>query len=87
MVALASETLDQLLDPLTACFTPEVADRIGRLQLDGKVRTKLADFAERSSLGTLSSAEQAEYQELVELLDLIGIVQAKARRVAVHRGA
>jgi len=86
MVALASETLDQLLDPITACFTPEVADRIGQLQLDGKIRSKLADFAERSSLGTLGNGERAEYQELVELLDLIGIVQAKARRVAVNRG-
>ena len=84
MVALASETLNQLLDPIAECLTPEVADRIARLQLGPEIRSKLADFAERSSLGTLNDAERDEYRGLVELLDLIGIMQAKARRLA-HR--
>jgi hypothetical protein len=87
MVAPASNTLDRLLDPITECFTREVAERVGRLQLDQSVLDKLADFAERSNRGELSEAEVAEYRELVEVLDLIGIMQAKARRMAGVRGA
>jgi hypothetical protein len=85
MVAPGINTLDLLLDPLAECLTPEVADRIGRLELSAAIRGRLEDYAARSGAGTLDAQAQAEYRDLVELIDLIGIVQAKARHVAATR--
>ncbi len=85
MVAPGPNTLDLLLDPIADCLTPEVADRIGHLELPPAIRQRLADYADRSGSGTLDQREQADYRELVELIDLVGIVQAKARRIAESR--
>ena len=85
MVASAPQMVDLLLDPITDCLTPEVADRIGHLKVSTAVQDRLSDYASRSSEGTLSPQEQTDYRELVELIDLVGIVQAKARHIALAR--
>ena len=76
-----SSGLDRVLDPLTQCFTPEVARRIASMQADRATQRRLDELAEKSAEGSLSPAESEEYRAYVEALDLVGILQAKARAV------
>jgi hypothetical protein len=76
-----SSVLDRVLDPLTQCFTPEVARRIATMQADRALQRRLDELAEKSAEGSLSPAEIEEYRAYVEALDLVGILQAKARAV------
>lgn len=76
-----TSTLDQFLDPLAECFTPEVAQRIADLRTDDRTRARLDDLRVRANEGTLSASERTEYEELVEGFDLLSILKAKARAI------
>ena len=76
-----SSVLERVLDPLTQCFTPEVARRIASMRADRSTQQRLDELAERSAEGSLTPAESEEYRAYVEALDLVGILQAKARAV------
>ena len=71
--------LDRILDPLTDCFTPEVARRIVELQADQQARRRLDELAAKANEGQLTPQEDAEYKQSVDAIDLLAILQAKAR--------
>ncbi|MEX0715209.1 MAG: hypothetical protein WD066_01410 [Planctomycetaceae bacterium] len=71
--------LDQLLDPVTECLTPEVARRIVGLELDPGLQSKLNDLSAKAAAGELTPDEQDAYEEYVEAIDLVAIIKAKAR--------
>lgn len=71
--------LDELMQSVADCFTPEVATRIVNLRADPKTQAHLDDLADRNTAGKLSEAEQREYETLVKAIDIITILQAKAR--------
>jgi len=75
--------LDELLDPISRCLSPDVARRIAGLRASPQVQQKMDDFAEKSTKGTLTAAERTEYETCVRAIDFIGLLQAKARAVAV----
>ena len=70
--------LDRMLEPVTQCFTPEVAQRLLDLQPDAAVRTRIDELSGKANEGSLSAEERSEYEDYVEAVDLIGILQAKA---------
>lgn len=78
-VALQSEVLDRLLDPVAACLTADVARRIAGLRADPATQARLDELADKAAEGALSAPEQEEYAAYVEALDLVGLLQAKAR--------
>lgn len=77
----SSAVLDELLDPISRCLTPEVAQRIAGLRASPQFQQKMDTFAERSAEGTLTAAERAEYETCVRAMTFVGVLQAKARAV------
>jgi hypothetical protein len=78
---LTMDILDRVLDPVTACLTPEVARRIADLRADAEMQARLDVLADKANEGALSPQEQAVYRQLVEALDVITVLQSKARRL------
>jgi hypothetical protein len=85
MATAEAAYLDRLLDPLTQCFTPSVAQQVIDLRADPAVQARLEELAEKSTEGELSPKERSEYRTYVTALDLIGILQAKARALVADR--
>jgi hypothetical protein len=75
-----ASALDRFLDPVTACFTPQVAQRIAELQLDSELLSRIEQLAQKANDGTLTAAEDEEYKEYIEGGDMLALLQAKARR-------
>lgn len=78
--------LDEMLDPVGQCLTPEVAARIAALRADRQMQHRLDELAEKNSAGTLTPREVTEYEAYVEALDVIAILQAKARNALKAAG-
>jgi hypothetical protein len=78
--------LDEILDPVGQCLTPDVAARIAALRADSDTEDRLDKLAEKNSEGILTSKEEVEYEAYVEALDVIAILQAKARNALKAAG-
>ena len=79
-------TIERLPDPVTACLTLEVAQRIVDLRLDDpSTLERLDDLREKANEGTLTAEERAEYDDFVEGNDLVMLIKDRARCV-LHRG-
>jgi hypothetical protein len=87
MTTVPTSYLDRLLDPLTECFTPEVAERLVSLRARPEIAARIEELAAKANEGQLSAEEQAEYQDYVESVDLIAILQARARTTLVKHNA
>jgi hypothetical protein len=77
--------LDQLLEPLAASFSPEVAAKIARLRADEAMQSRIDYLAERANEGLLSAAERDEYSGYLHAIDVIAVLQAKARAMLRDR--
>jgi len=78
-------TIERLLEPLTACLTPEVAQRIVDLRLDDPSTLQRLDYLrEKANEGTLTEQERAEYEGFVEGNDLVMLIKSQARSVLQH---
>ena len=73
--------LNEVLEPVARCFTPEVARQIADLRADPALQARLDEFAEKCNEGELTEADREQYEAYVEAIDLISILQAKARRI------
>jgi hypothetical protein len=76
-----------MLDPVTACFTPQVAQRIVELRLDPELSSRIESLAQRANEGVLSPEEEDEYKDYIDGGDMIALLQAKARRFLQQQGA
>ena len=79
--------LEDVLEPVARCFTPEVARQIASLKLGPEVEARLDELAEKCNEGRLTAAEREQYEAYVEAIDLVAILQAKARRILVEASA
>jgi hypothetical protein len=79
------EILAELLEPVGACLTPEVARRLVAVRAAPTVQARLDDLAERSTAGTLTVAERSEYESYVRAMNYIAVLQAQARRVLAQQ--
>lgn len=79
--APVSLALDRLLDPVSRCFTPEVAQALLSIQTDAETQARIEELADKSTEGQLSTDERAEYQAYVSALDFLGVLQSKAKKI------
>ncbi len=73
--------LARILDPVAACFTPEVASRVVHLPTDAALQLRIDELASKCNEGGLSPEEEEEYDSYVRGMDVVAILQAKARSV------
>ncbi|NIL96727.1 MAG: hypothetical protein GTO62_06200 [Planctomycetales bacterium] len=71
--------MNELLQPLGDCITPEVARRIVDLRAPSMVQQRVEHLAAKSGEGTLDELEQQAYEALVSAGNFIAILQSKAR--------
>jgi len=76
-----AEYLDRLLEPLSRCLTPEVAERLVQLRADPQLQARIDELAGKCTEGGLAQEERVEYEAYVRTGNLIAILQAKARRL------
>jgi hypothetical protein len=81
-----ASALDRILDPVTACFTPQVAERIVELRLDPELMARIELLAQKANEGTITREEDEEYKDFVEGGDMLALLQAKARRFLKQHG-
>lgn len=81
-----ANALDRFLDPVTACFTPQVAERIIQLRLDPELTARIELLAQKANEGKLTAEEDDEYKDYIEGGDVLTLLQAKARRILKQHG-
>lgn len=86
-MSTANTILDELLEPVGACLTPEVADRLMKLRAPASAQKRIEELARKSEEGELSKVEKEEYEALVSAGTFIAILQSKARRLLKDRPA
>lgn len=72
--------LDRILDPVTRCLTPDVAEQLAHLEIDPSTQARLDELADKSTAGELTEEERAEYEASVHALDFLAVLQAQARQ-------
>lgn len=79
MSATYPSIADRMLEPLTACLTPEVAERIVQTRVSPDLQARVDQLANKANEGALTDEERAEYAEFVEWADMIAIFKTQAR--------
>ena len=74
-----TSALDRILDPLLVVLTPEVAEKVSKLQADDKLQARLDELADKSNEGELTEEESREYDAYLRGLTMISVFQTKAR--------
>ena len=86
-MATTLPNLNAMLDPVTACLTPEVARRITQVRLDDdETMLRLDELREKANEGTLTDDERSEYEGFVDAQDIIALLKLKARAVLSSSG-
>lgn len=78
-IANGRDVLDQLLDPVTRCLTPEAAQSLLNLRAPDAAQKRIEELAAKSTAGTLTPDEMSEYDSYISAGNLIALLQAKAR--------
>ena len=73
--------LDEVLEPVARCFTPDVAREIAALRAASTLQVRLDELAGKANEGELTEEERVQYEAYVEAIDVISILQAKARKI------
>lgn len=73
--------LDNLLEPVAECFSPQIARQLVQLRADAATQARIDELAEKANEGELSDEERQEYAAYVDAINFVGILQAKARRI------
>ena len=81
-----STVIDEILDPVADCLTPDVAKRLTELRLNPTTQARIDELAGQANEGLLTPDERAEYADIVEGLDFLGILKAKARSAMARSG-
>ncbi len=61
-----STVIDEILDPVADCLTPDVAKRLTELRLNPTTQPRIDELAGQANEGLLTPDERAEYAEIVE---------------------
>ena len=75
----ATHGLATILDPVVACFTREVAQRVVGLRAAPEVQARLDVLAEKCNEGLLTAEETAEYEAYIRAMDVVAVLQQQAR--------
>jgi hypothetical protein len=75
----SGSVIDELLEPVGECLTPEVAERLVRLRADSRLQTRIDELADKANAGTLTDEERSIYEQYVNFAQFVTLLQAKAR--------
>jgi hypothetical protein len=73
--------LNELLEPVGRCLTPEAAQQLVELRASPSAQARIEELATKSTEGTLTKDEEVEYETYVSVGNFIAILQAKARKM------
>lgn len=73
--------MNQLLEPIGRCLTPEVAKKLAAYRFDAKTQLRVDKLARKCNEGQLTAKERREYEACVQTIDFISLLQAKARGI------
>lgn len=79
-----TQGLATILDPVVACFTREVAQRVVSLRAAPEVQARLELLAEKCNEGLLTADETAEYDAYIRAMDVLAVLQQQARALLAH---
>ena len=71
--------LDELLDPVGRCLTPEVAGRIIQLHASPALDARIQELGQKCNEGQLTAQEQTDYETIARFIKFISVLQSKAR--------
>ena len=71
--------LEEMIEPVARCFTPDVARKIVGLRASVALQSKLDELADKCSKGTLTPEEHQLYDAYLRGMNFIGVLQASAR--------
>ena len=71
--------LDELLDPVGLCLTPEVARRIVQLRASPTLDARIQELGQKCNEGQLGGEEQTDYETILRFIKFISVLQSKAR--------
>ena len=74
--------LENIVEPLSRCFTPEVAQQVAELQADDQLQARVDILAEKCNEGQLTPEEREEYELYVRAGNFLALLQAKARALS-----
>ncbi len=74
-------SLDQFLDPVDGCLTPQVAQRIIDWRPSEQLGRRIEELGRKANEGTLTREEDVEYRDYIDEGDVIALLQAKARHL------
>ena len=78
--------LSSYLGPIAEELTPQLAERLVRIEATDELVAHVEELGRKSNAGTLTEQERAEYQYYVDVNNQLGRLKAQARRfLAEHR--
>ncbi len=80
-MATETATVEQLVEPLGACLSPDVARRIVDLRADAKLQARVDELADKVNFGTITDEERCEYEKYVSFASFVTMLQIKARNL------
>ena len=72
-------TIEQLIEPVGNCLTPEVAQRLISLRATPELQQQVDALAEKANQGTLSAEERDNYEQYVSFSQFITLLQLQCR--------
>ncbi len=75
-----SPLIDDLITPLSKCFTDESAQRLLRLRAGKKLQAKIDELADKCTEGKLTDAEKSAYESYISFGTFIALLQSKTRQ-------
>ena len=86
-MATTLPSIDRILEPVAACLTPEVAQRIVEVRVDDPpMMERLQYLRDKANEGELTQEERSEYEAFIEANDLLTLLKDKARSVLQQHG-
>lgn len=75
----SSALLDELVEPLGRCLTPEVARQIVQLRASPRLDERIQELGRKCNEGQLSPEDRADYETIARFIKFISVLQSKAR--------
>lgn len=79
--AAVTTIMQELLEPVGQCLTPEVARRIANLRASARLQSRVDELADKATADTLAQPERLEYEQYVRFAQFIALLQIQARKV------
>ena len=76
-----TDLLEQVLDPVVDCLTPEAARTVVSLRAPPDVQARMDQLADLANEGVLTPSDSADYEKFRATFHVITFLQSKARQL------